>query len=149
MDNQLMVLRRAPKHGALVCLLCACGPRIVCERDDDVAAALRALDAAADVYGWTGSAEVLCMSAQRAQVSCLISEEQLPLLEGCAPHPGHAIVVDGHDVCRVVVHEAAHWVDPDCKEDQQCWPAAAEMEGKAQCASMALAQGFWAPPPLP
>lgn len=143
-----MVLRRAPKHGALLCVLCACGPRIVCD-GDDAAAAQRGLDAAADVYGWTSPAEVLCMSAERAQVSCLVSREQLQLLEGCAPHPGHAIVVDGHDVCRVVVHEAAHWVDPDCKEDQPCWPAAAEMAGKARCAPVALAQGFWAPPPLP
>ena len=56
-------------------------------------------------------------------------------LEGCAPFPGRAIVVDGADTCRVVVHEGAHWLDAGCAHDAPCWPVEAEITGKALCDS--------------
>jgi hypothetical protein len=124
---------------ALVLALVGCD-RVVCD-GDDAAAVVDGLAAADSAYGaWSGSVEVFCLTRARAALSC--PSKATDHLEGCAPRPGRAVVVvegspglagDGGDVCRVMVHERAHWRNPDCGHDDACWPTAAEQLGKDLC----------------
>lgn len=124
---------------ALVLISAGCD-RIVCD-GDDAAAVVDGLAAADHAYGaWSGSVEVFCLTRSRAALSC--PSEPTDPLEGCASRPGRAVVVveaspgfngEGGDVCRVIVHERAHWLDPDCGHDEACWPTAAEQLGKGLC----------------
>jgi hypothetical protein len=97
---------------------------------DDVEAAERGGDIVRKVYGWGGRVDVICKDLARANYTC---RTKSPTLEGCAPFPGRAIVVEGRDVCRVVVHEGAHWLDPMCGHNSPCWPVDLELEGKSLC----------------
>jgi len=104
-----------------------CDQRILC---DDAEGAQRGVDIVRESYGWTGRVDVICKPLDRANETCRTDS---PDLEGCAPFPGRAIVVEGRDVCRVVVHEGAHWLDPSCGHDAPCWPSARETAAKARC----------------
>ena len=111
----------------LALLLLASCDRYLC---DDVEAAERGGDIVRDVYGWDRRIDVICQALDDANETCFTNS---PTLEGCAPFPGRAIVVDGRDVCRVIVHEGAHWLDPSCAHDAPCWPTDLEIEGKSLC----------------
>lgn len=97
---------------------------------DDVEAAEQGGDIVRKVYGWGGRIDVICKDLDDANATC---RTKSPTLEGCAPFPGRAIVVEDRDVCRVVVHEGAHWLDPSCGHNAPCWPTDPEAEGKALC----------------
>jgi hypothetical protein len=97
---------------------------------DDVEAAARGGEIVREIYGWDGRVDVICKPLARANDTCRTDS---PTLEGCAPFPGRAIVVEGRDVCRVVVHEGAHWLDPTCGHEDACWPTDAETNGKNRC----------------
>lgn len=104
-----------------------CDQRILC---DDAEGAQRGVDIVREVYDWQRYADVICKPLDAANASC---RTHSPTLEGCAPFPGRAIVVEGRDVCRVVVHEGAHWLDPTCDHDAPCWPTNRETAGKTRC----------------
>jgi hypothetical protein len=107
-------------------LLAGCD-RYLC---DDVEAAARGGEIVREVYGWTGRVDVICKPLENANDTCRTDSLTL---EGCAPFPGRAIVVEGRDTCRVIVHEGAHWLDPSCDHDAPCWPVDLELEGKSLC----------------
>ena len=113
----------------LALLLASCDQRVIC---DDAEGAQRGIDAVREVYDWTRYADVLCRPLDDANRTCRTDSATL---EGCAPFPGRAIVVEGADTCRVVVHEGAHWLDATCAHDAPCWPVEAEIAGKALCDS--------------
>lgn len=97
---------------------------------DDVDGAERGAEIVREVYDWPGVVDVICRPLDEAQQSCWTDADTL---QGCAPFAGRAIVVDGYDVCRVVVHEGAHWLDMDCPHEAPCWPTDLEAEGKSLC----------------
>jgi hypothetical protein len=107
-------------------LLAGCD-RYLC---DDVEAATQGGDIVREVYGWDRRIDIICKPLARANTTCRTDS---PTLEGCAPFPGRAIVVEGRDTCRVIVHEGAHWLDPSCAHNDPCWPTDLEQEGKSLC----------------
>ena len=111
----------------LLCLLLTSCDRYLCE---DVEAAARGGEIVREVYGWDRRIDIICKDLARANDTCRTDS---PTLEGCAPFPGRAIVVEGRDVCRVIVHEGAHWLDASCGHSAPCWPVDAETTGKLLC----------------
>ena len=102
---------------------------------DNVDGAERGAEIVREIYGWTGAVDVICRPLDEAQRSCWTDADTL---EGCSPVAGRAIVVEGRDICRVVVHEGAHWLDMGCAHPTDdvpspCWPTDLEAEGKALC----------------
>lgn len=87
-------------------------------------------------------AQILCRTLREGAFSCGFTKTPQKL-EGCTPfngdvklniQRGRIVVIDGADTCRVVVHEAVHWLDMDRQHNSPEWPTEREKRAKASCA---------------
>lgn len=126
----------------LILLQSCLSPVIECA---DEQSALTGLNIASDTFPEIAhlldKAHVICASLEDGARSCGFSKTPTKL-EGCTPFSGNnpysiqrgrIVVIEGSDICRVIIHESVHWTDMSMTHTDEAWPIELEMTAKSRC----------------